>query len=132
MARATWEVDKGWSNYRVEAYAPLLLDPATAVLHYAQEVFEGLKAYRHADGSVWTFRPEANAARLAASARRIAPPELNEEMLLPPIETLMRTHVQTLPTTPGSSLYLRPFMFASERFIGVRSAHKVDYIVIAS
>ena len=132
MARATWEVDTGWSDYRVEAYAPLLLDPATAVLHYAQEVFEGLKAYRHADGSVWTFRPEANAARLAASARRIALPEVSEEMFLASIETLVRTDVEWVPSIPGSSLYLRPFMFASERFIGVRSAHKVDYIVIAS
>ncbi len=132
MARATWDVDSGWHDFRVEAYAPLLLDPATAVLHYAQEVFEGLKAYRHADGSVWTFRPEANAARLAASARRIALPELSEETFLSSIEALVRTDSEWVPSTPGSSLYLRPFMFASEKFIGVRPSHKVDYLVIAS
>lgn len=132
MARATWDVDSGWHDFRVEAYAPLLLDPATAVFHYAQEIFEGLKAYRHNDGSVWSFRPEANAARLAASARRIALPEVSEEMFLASIESLVHTDVEWVPSVPGSSLYLRPFMFASEPFIGVRSAHKVDYLVIAS
>lgn len=132
MARATWTLADGWQNFRVEAYAPLLLDPATAVLHYAQEIFEGLKAYRHEDGTVWSFRPEANAARLAASARRIALPEVSEEMFLDSIETLVRTDVEWVPSASGSSLYLRPFMFASEKFIGVRASHEVEYIVIAS
>lgn len=132
MARASWDAENGWSDFRVEAYAPLLLDPATAVLHYAQEVFEGLKAYRHADGSVWSFRPEANAARLAASARRIALPELDEAAFLDSIEALVRTDAEWVPSSPGSSLYLRPFMFASETFIGVRPSQKVDYLVIAS
>jgi len=132
MARASWGVDSGWHNMRVEAYAPLLLDPATAVLHYAQEIFEGLKAYRHADGSVWTFRPEANAARMSASARRLALPEISEEMFLASIETLVSTDVEWVPSTPGSSLYLRPFMFASEKFTGVRAAQEVEYLVIAS
>lgn len=132
MARVSWRVDQGWGDYRVEAYAPLRLDPATAVLHYAQEIFEGLKAYRHSDGSVWTFRPKANAARLAASARRLALPELSEEDFLSSIETLVRTDVEWVPSSPGSSLYLRPFMFASEKFIGVRAAHEVEYLVIAS
>src|SRR5690625_5188351 len=77
MVRAQWTTSTGWINRRVEAYGALQLDPATAVLHYAQEVFEGLKAYRHADGSIWSFRPEANGARLAASARRLALPELS-------------------------------------------------------
>lgn len=132
MARAKWDIENGWHNFRVEAYAPLSLDPATAVLHYAQEVFEGLKAYRHEDGSVWTFRPEANAARLAKSAHRLALPELSEEAFLSSIQTLVHTDVEWVPSAPGSSLYLRPFMFASERFIGVRAAHEVEYLVIAS
>ena len=68
----------GWHDARVEPYGPIALDPAAAVLHYGQEIFEGMKAYRHADGSVWTFRPEANAARMARSARRLALPELSE------------------------------------------------------
>ena len=132
MARARWEAGRGWQDFRVEAYAPLMLDPATAVLHYAQEVFEGLKAYRHSDGSVWTFRPEANAARLSQSAQRLALPEIPEEMFLASIETLVRTDVEWVPSIPGSSLYLRPFMFASEKFIGVRPSQQVEYLVIAS
>jgi branched-chain amino acid aminotransferase len=76
MARATWSPDAGWHDAKIVPYGPITLDPAAAVLHYAQEIFEGLKAYRHADGSVWTFRPEANAERLRRSARRLALPEL--------------------------------------------------------
>src|SRR5699024_3180644 len=91
MARALWTKADGWHNRRVEAYAPLSLDPATAVLHYAQEVFEGMKAYRHADGSVWTFRPRTNAARFAASARRLALPEVSEADFIGSIEALVRT-----------------------------------------
>ncbi|MPV50364.1 branched-chain amino acid aminotransferase [Pseudactinotalea sp. HY160] len=132
MARARWTTAAGWGERRVEAYAPLQLDPATAVFHYAQEVFEGLKAYRHSDGSVWTFRPEANAARLAASARRLALPELSEADFLGSIEALVQTDAEWVPSSPGSSLYLRPFMFASESFIGVRPSGEVEYLVIAS
>lgn len=132
MARATWTAESGWADRRVEAYGPLQLDPAAAVLHYAQEVFEGLKAYAHPDGSVWAFRPEANAARFARSARRLALPELSEEDFLDSIRTLVHTDVEWVPTVPGSSLYLRPFMFASEAFLGVRAANVVDYLVIAS
>ena len=76
MFTVEWTPSAGWHDARVTAYGPLSLDPATAVLHYAQEIFEGLKAYRHADGSVWTFRPEANAARMQRSAKRLALPEL--------------------------------------------------------
>ena len=132
MAHAVWTPERGWHDHRVEAYGPISLDPAAAVLHYAQEIFEGLKAYRHADGSVWAFRPEANAARFAASARRLALPELSEAEFLHSIEVLVHTDVDWVPGVPGSSLYLRPFMFASEAFLGVRSARRVDYLVIAS
>src|SRR5699024_10032493 len=105
MARATWTAEDGWTDRRVEAYGPLSLDPAAAVLHYAQEIFEGLKAYRHEDGSVWAFRPEANAARFAASARRLALPELSEEDFLASIDALTRTDVEWVPSSPGSTLY---------------------------
>lgn len=132
MARALWTVDEGWHDHRVEAYGPLSLDPATAVLHYAQEIFEGMKAYRHADGSVWTFRPRTNAARFAASARRLALPEISEADFIGSIEALVDTDTEWVPDSPGSSLYLRPFMFASERFLGVRPSHRVEYLVIAS
>lgn len=132
MARATWTRDGGWTSRRVEKYGPLQLDPATAVLHYAQEIFEGLKAYRHADGSVWTFRPEANAARFAASARRLALPELSEQDFLGSIEALVRTDIDWIPTGDEASLYLRPFMYASESFLGVRATQEAEYLVIAS
>ncbi|HWS58825.1 MAG TPA: branched-chain amino acid aminotransferase [Actinotalea sp.] len=132
MARIDWTADGGWSDRRVVAHGPLQLDPGAAVLHYGQEVFEGLKAYRHADGSVWTFRPEANARRFAASARRLALPELPLADFLGSIEALVRTDEAWVPAGEETSLYLRPFMFASETFLGVRPARGVDFVVIAS
>jgi branched-chain amino acid aminotransferase len=132
MARVTWTADVGWSDRRIEPYGAILLDPAAAVLHYGQEVFEGLKAYRHADGSVWTFRPWANAARFAASARRLALPELPAEDFLGSIEALVEVDAAWVPGVDETSLYLRPFMFASEAFLGVRPARGVEYLLIAS
>src|SRR6478672_2212736 len=104
----------GWHDARVEPYGPISLDPSAAVLHYGQEIFEGLKAYRHADGSIWTFRPEANAARLNKSARRLALPELPEEYFLGAIRQLIAVDGDWVPSAPETSLYLRPFMFAKE------------------
>ncbi|NAZ76531.1 branched-chain amino acid aminotransferase [Kineococcus sp. T13] len=132
MALATWTRGTGWHDAGIVPYGPLQLDPAAAVLHYAQEVFEGLKAYRHADGSVWTFRPEANAARMDRSARRLALPEVGEQMFLEAITQLVRTDEAWVPAGGESSLYLRPFMVATEAFLGVRSAHEVKFLVIAS
>jgi branched-chain amino acid aminotransferase len=132
MARISWRREDGWIHRRVEKYAPLQLNPATAVLHYAQEVFEGLKAYAHADGSVWTFRPEENAARMARSAHRLALPALPDEDFIASLAVLVRTDRDWVPTSPDSSLYLRPFMYASEAFLGVRPADEVEFLVIAS
>ncbi|RYJ06477.1 MAG: branched-chain amino acid aminotransferase [Actinomycetales bacterium] len=132
MFLAEWTDTAGWHDARVVPYGPLQLDPATAVLHYAQEIFEGLKAYRHADGSVWTFRPEANAARLARSAHRLALPELPEEWFLGSIRALVEADEAWVPAGEEKSLYLRPFMFASEAFLGVRPSRHVTYSVIAS
>jgi len=120
MARITYSNEDGWTGRRVEKYGPLLLDPATAVLHYGQEIFEGMKAYRHADGWVWTFRPRDNAARFARSARRLALPELSEDDFLGAIEALVATDLAWVPSGEETSLYLRPFMYASETFLGVR------------
>lgn len=131
MARVSWNNDSGWHDHRIEAYAPLQLDPAAAVFHYAQEVFEGLKAYRHQDGSIWAFRPELNARRFAASSARLALPQLPEVDFLESISSLVRIDSDWVPEAPGS-LYLRPFMFASESFLGVRAAREVEYLVIAS
>ena len=132
MARIAWSAAAGWHDRRVERYGPLMLDPACAVLHYGQEIFEGLKAYRHADGSVWTFRPEANAARFAASARRLALPQLAEPDFLAALTALVRTDLGWVPAGDETSLYLRPFMYASERFLGVRPSREAEFLVIAS
>src|SRR3954452_24560867 len=134
MVLATWSAGRGWHDGKVTAYGPLQLDPSAAVLHYAQEIFEGLKAYRHADGSIWTFRPEANAARFARSADRLALPVLPEEDFLESLRALVTTDEAWVPAGDGGegSLYLRPFMFASEAFLGVRPATEVTYCVIAS
>jgi branched-chain amino acid aminotransferase len=116
----------------VQPYGPIPLDPAAAVLHYSQEIFEGLKAYRHADGSIWTFRPDRNAARLQRSAQRLALPELPTEYFLESLRELIAVDGAWVPTAPETSLYLRPFMFAKEAFLGVRAAKKVGYYLIAS
>lgn len=134
MAVATWRADSGWSDDAVVPYGPLQIQPASAVLHYAQEVFEGLKAYRHADGSIHLFRPERNAERMAASARRLVLPELGVADFLTSIEELVRIDAHWVPDADGgeASLYLRPFMFANEAFLGVRASQLVSYLVIAS
>jgi branched-chain amino acid aminotransferase len=132
MVDICWSERGGWHRPRVQPYGPIALDPAAAVLHYAQEVFEGLKAYRHADNSVWTFRPEANAARMQRSARRLALPELPTEYFIDSIKQLVSIDSDWVPSAPETSLYLRPFMFAKEAFLGVRPAAKVNYYVIAS
>jgi branched-chain amino acid aminotransferase len=109
-----------WQNARIEPYGPIAMDPAAAVLHYGQEIFEGLKAYRHADGSVWSFRPEANAARLNLSARRLALPELPEELFLESLRQLVALDQDWIPEGDGAALYLRPFMIATEAFLSYR------------
>jgi branched-chain amino acid aminotransferase len=133
MYVAEWTPEQGWHDARVTAYAPLTLDPATAVLHYAQEIFEGMKAYRHDDGSVWTFRPEMNAERMIRSSRRLALPQLPVGDFVASVDALVRADERWVPDAAGEkSLYLRPFMFASEKFLGVRPAKHVTYMVIAS
>jgi len=122
----------GWSNARVEPYGPILMDPAAAVLHYGQEIFEGMKAYRHADGSVWTFRPEANAERFNKSAVRLALPELPDGVFVDSLRELVAVDKDWIPSGDGAALYLRPFMIATEAFLGVRPAREVSYRVIAS
>ncbi|MCD9155034.1 branched-chain amino acid aminotransferase [Aeromicrobium duanguangcaii] len=132
MFLAEWTPDRDWHDARVVPYGPLSLDPATAVLHYAQEIFEGLKAYAHADGSVWLFRPEANALRMQRSAHRLALPELPVDWFIGSVKALIETDREWVPTGEERSLYLRPFMFASEVFLGVRPSQHVTYSVIAS
>jgi branched-chain amino acid aminotransferase len=133
MFTVEWTPDAGWHGARIESYAPLVLDPATAVLHYAQEIFEGMKAYRHDDGSIWSFRPEENAARMVRSSQRLALPVLDPDDFVEAVDALVRVDQRWVPDPEGEkSLYLRPFMFASEVFLGVRPAQHVTFMVIAS
>ncbi|MFC5928640.1 branched-chain amino acid aminotransferase [Cryobacterium melibiosiphilum] len=132
MVTIDWTVDQGWHDARVTPYGPLQLDPASSVLHYGQEIFEGLKAYRHADGSIWTFRPEKNAERMQRSAARLALPQLSVEDFVQSIKQMIAVDGDWVPSAPETSLYLRPFMIANESFLGVRAAHRVGYYVIAS
>jgi branched-chain amino acid aminotransferase len=132
MVDICWSARGGWHRPRVQPYGPIALDPAAAVLHYGQEIFEGLKAYRHEDGSIWSFRPERNAARMQASARRMAMPELPTEYFLDSLKEIIAVDGAWVPSDPETSLYLRPFMFAKEAFLGVRPSEKVNYYVIAS
>lgn len=132
MVDICWSVKGGWHRPRVQPYGPIALDPAAAVLHYGQEIFEGIKAYRHADGSIHTFRPDQNAARLQRSARRMALPELPADYFLQSIRELIAVDGDWVPSGADQSLYLRPFMFAKEAFLGVRAAQKAAYYLIAS
>jgi branched-chain amino acid aminotransferase len=133
MFTMKWNPGDGWHEPAITPYGPLTLDPATAVFHYAQEIFEGLKAYRHEDGSIWVFRPEANAERMARSSRRLALPELPTTDFVQAVEELVRVDQRWVPDPAGEkSLYLRPFMIATDRFLGVRPAEHVTFLVIAS
>ena len=133
MVSIDWTEGEGWHNAQVRAYQPVTLDPASNVFHYGQAIFEGLKAYRHTDGSITAFRPEQNAQRLNHSARRLAMPELPEETFLEAVRQIVEIDKDWVPEAGGeASLYLRPFMFASEAFLGVRPAQHVTFMVIAS
>lgn len=133
MATASWSTADGWHDQKVGPLEAFSMHPATSVLHYAQEIFEGLKAYRHADGSVWLFRPEANAARFARSAARLSLPVLDDELFLDAVTELVRADHAWVPEYGKEhSLYVRPFMFASEPFLGVRAAAEAKFCVIAS
>lgn len=128
-----WEKDKGWHSAEVYPYGPIQMDPSSAVLHYGQEIFEGIKAYRHQDGSIWTFRPDQNAKRLQRSAKRMALPELPTELFVESIRQLIAVDGQWVPEpTNEKTLYLRPFEIAAENFLGVRAAHRAEYRLIAS
>ncbi|WP_199589469.1 branched-chain amino acid aminotransferase [Blastococcus sp. TF02A-26] len=132
MFVARYRAGEGWHDARLTSYAPLQIDPATAALHYAQSIFEGLKAYAQPDGSVATFRPEANAARFARGARRLAMPPVPEEAFLSAVDALVDADRDWVPTGPDQTLYLRPYMLATEPFLGVRPAHEYLFLVIAS
>ena len=130
MVTIRWSEGRGWHDAVVGARKPFEVDPASAVLHYAQEIFEGMKAYRTEEGSIRLFRPEENAARFASSAERMAMPVLPERLFVKAVEQLVRIDADWVPSGEGS-LYLRPFMFATEAFLGVRPATQYVFCVIA-
>jgi branched-chain amino acid aminotransferase len=131
MVTIRWTQDRGWHDAEVRARAPITLDPAAAVLHYGQEIFEGLKAYNLRDGSFALFRPVQNARRFRASAARMTMPDLPEAMFLQGADELVKIDSAWIPKGDGS-LYLRPFMFATEAFLGVRPSCEYLFILIAS
>ncbi|MFB7172171.1 branched-chain amino acid aminotransferase, partial [Streptomyces sp. NPDC056254] len=131
MVTIKWTEGRGWHDAELVPYAPLSIDPANMTLHYGQTIFEGLKAYRRPDGTVATFRPEANAERFQASARRMAMPELPVELFVEACDALVRQDRAWVPDSEEASLYLRPFMFASEVGLGVRPANEFVFMVIA-
>jgi len=133
MITLRWSAERGWHDGKLEPYGPFALDPATAVFHYGQELFEGLKAYRQSGGSVVMFRPQANAARFNAGCRRMAMPELPEQAFLHALELLVAQDKEWIPSGEGNSLYLRPFMIATQRGLGVNHpSSEYLFCVIAS
>lgn len=132
MVAIDYHEARGWHDARVVPYGPIALDPAAAVLHYAQEIFEGMKAYRLADGGIALFRPEANAARFNASAARLAMPAIDPALFVEAVRQQVLADAAWFPAVEGGSIYLRPFMFASEPFLGVRPARSYTFLVIAS
>lgn len=132
MFIAEWKSGQGWVDARIEPYAPFSLDPACLVLHYAQEIFEGLKAYKWKDGTIALFRPEMNARRFNLSADRICMPEVPEELFLSGIEELVRLERDWIPSSAGTSLYIRPTMIAVEPVLGVKPSDHFYFYVILS
>ncbi|WP_394621825.1 branched-chain amino acid aminotransferase [Lentzea sp. JNUCC 0626] len=132
MVTIRWNREKGWHDAEVGPYSTLALDPAAMVLHYGQAIFEGLKAYRQPDGSIASFRPEANAERFRASARRMAMPELPDELFLESVRQILAVDDRWVPSAAEESLYLRPFMISTEKGLGVRPSSEYLYVLIAS
>jgi branched-chain amino acid aminotransferase len=123
---------KGWHDGRIVPYAPIELDPAAAVLHYAQEMFEGLKAYKAKDGRVLLFRPDMNAKRTTLTSDRICIPRIDEELYVEAIKAVVRVDSDWIPEKEGTSLYIRPFIIASEPFLGVRPSKEYIFMIIMS
>ena len=132
MFVARYRAGQGWYDARLTAYAPLQLDPSAATLHYAQSIFEGLKAYAQPDGSVATFRPEANAARFVRGAKRLAMPPVPEDAFIAAVDALVDADRDWVPTGADQTLYIRPYQLATEPFLGVRPAHEYLFLIIAS
>ena len=132
MLLVEWRAGQGWCDARIKPYEPFTLDPSCMVFHYAQEIFEGLKAYKWADGRVVLFRPEMNARRFNQSADRLCMPEVPEDLFLEGIEQLVSLEKEWIPTSPGTSLYIRPVMIAVEPVLGIKPSDHFYFYVILS
>ena len=132
MLLINYDKGQGWHDARIVPYGPLSLDPAAICLHYGQEVFEGLKAYRGADGSIRLFRPEENFKRLNNSNERLSIPQMDEKMLLESLEKLIEVEKDWVPHQEGTSLYIRPFIIATDARLGVHAGDHYLYMVILS
>ena len=130
MAVVDWSSDEGWHDARIVPFGYLTLHPASTCLHYGSEIFEGLKAYRRADGGIQLFRPEMNARRMMNSAERLCLPQLPEEDFLQMVTELVRLEADWVPHSEGTSLYIRPFMFGNDETLGVHAVHHATFIVI--
>ena len=124
--------EKGWYNARIIPFAPIALHPASTVLHYGSEIFEGLKAYRRADGKVQLFRPMENIRRLNNSAERLCLPQIPEEDALEALTAFVQCEQDWTPSAPGTSLYLRPFLYGNDETLGVHAVHNATFVIIAS
>lgn len=131
MFLMNYTVEAGWHNGRIVPYGPLCLEPSAMVFHYAQEVFEGMKAYRTPDGGVQLFRPMDNVRRLNESCVRLCIPQLPEDETLEAVKALVRLEADWVPSQPGTSLYLRPFVIATDPSVGVHASHTYLFCIIA-
>lgn len=132
MFNMDYNPDKGWHNPRIEPYGPIVMDPATMVLHYGQSIFEGLKAFNGENGKVRLFRPKDNFERLNRSARRMCIPEINPGEVLDAMRELVRMEKAWIPSAPGTSLYIRPAIVATDPYVGVRASNTYRFFIILS
>ena len=124
--------EKGWHDPKIVPYQPISLDPSAMVFHYGQEMFEGMKAYKTEDGRVLLFRPDKNIERANNSNRRLCIPEIPADDFLNAIKTLVAVDADWIPTAPGTALYIRPFVIATDPFLGVRPSDTYKFIIILS
>ncbi len=123
---------EGWHDARIVPFGPFPIHPASTALHYGSEIFEGLKAYRKADGSIQMFRPMENIRRMNRSAERLCLPEIPEDMALEILTTFVSFEQEWTPSAPGTSLYIRPFMFGNDETLGVHAVHNATFMIILS
>ena len=132
MLVVEWSADQGWYDAKIVPFGRISLHPASTVLHYGAEIFEGLKAYRRADGGVQLFRPMENVKRMNRSAERMSLPTMDEKEMLSLIEQFVRLEERFVPHSFGTSLYLRPFLFGNDETLGVHAVHRATFMLIAS